>query len=154
MTDLIIYYSRSGNSRKIAETIADKVDGKILEIKDKTNRAGAIRYLTGALDSVRNKDTSIEYDAEDLSSYDRVFIGGPVWASKPSPAIKKFIEENDFTNTNVITFTTMMNAGQNPTLDQMNKSITSKGGNIIDSFSIRATDKIEDSTIEAINNLK
>ncbi|MBQ6219182.1 MAG: flavodoxin [Methanosphaera sp.] len=151
--DLVVYYTRTNKTEEIAKTIKEEKNTDILQIKDKTKRNGIIKYLTSAIDSVRNKKTEIEYETKDLSSYDTIYIGTPVWASKPTPAIIKFIEENDFTNTNVVTFATMMGSGADATIEILNNMIKDKGGNVEKSFAIiTRKDNIKELTLDALNN--
>lgn len=140
MTDLVIYYTRTNKTKTIAEEIAKEKDAQLLEVIDKTNRDGPIKFLTSAIDAMRGKKTSIEYDAVDLSEYDTIYIGSPVWASKATPAILEFVEENDFNNTNVVSFVTLTSNGAEKALDNLNDAIKSKGGKIIRSFSIITKD--------------
>lgn len=136
MTDLVVYYTRTNKTQEVAETIADMKDAQLLEIHDKTNRSGALGYIGGAISAIRDSSTPIEYDIKDLSKYDIVYLGTPVWASKPAPAIREYIEQNDFSGVNVITFVTMMKSGEKPALEIMNNMIKKQGGNVIKSFAI------------------
>lgn len=154
MTDLVIYYSRTDNTRKVAEVIAQEKDAQLLEIKDKKNRSGPIRYLEGAFDAIRNKTTNIEYEAVNLMDYDTVYIGTPVWASNPTPAINEFVEQNDFTGVDVVVFATMMSSGGDATTRNLSGDITNKGGNVIRSFAlaIKGDTDIKKLTLEALND--
>ena len=140
MTDLVVYYSRTQQTEIVAQTISDELGAKLIEVKDQKNRDGSIMYMKAAVDAMRNADTDIKYDDVNLADYETIYIGGPVWASKPTPAVRKFIAENDFTDCNVITFATMMSSGDKPTLDIMNSEIKAKGGNILRSFAIATKD--------------
>lgn len=154
MTDLVIYYSRTGNTRTVAQIIAEQKNAQLLEIKDRKNRSGPIRYLQGAFDAMRNKTTNIEYKAVNLMDYDTVYIGTPVWASNPTPAINEFVEQNDFTGVNTVVFATMMSSGGDATTRNLSGDITNKGGNIIRSFSlaIKKDTDIKKLTLEALND--
>ncbi|MBR0471261.1 MAG: flavodoxin [Methanosphaera sp.] len=134
--DLVVYYSRTNNTREVSEIIAEENDAKLVEIKDKKSRSGALGYALGAVDSVIGKKTSISYEKVNLSEYDTIYIGTPVWASKPAPAVLQFIDENDFNGVNVITFATMMSSGGNKTVNAMNDKISAKGGIVKRSFSL------------------
>ena len=143
--DLIVYYSRTSNTKEISQLISQKVGGELLEIRDKKVRSGVTGFVMGAVESVMGKKTNITYDKKDLSAYEKVYIGTPVWASKPAPAIIQFIEENDFNNVDVVTFATFMGSGGKSTTNEMNKLIKAKGGNVIRScaFKMTGTDKKE-----------
>ena len=152
MTDLVIYYSRSGNTKKIAETIKDEKNADIIAIKDKTKRSGAFGFIKGAVDSVRSQDTKIEPNFIDLSEYDEIYVGTPVWASKPTPAVIKLLNNTDFTGKKVITFDTMMGSGGEAAINYMNHIIESKGGKIIKSFSIMSKEDLKESTLNALKD--
>lgn len=151
--DLIIYYSRTENTKKVSESIAKQKNAKLIEIKDKKSRSGVLGYAMGALDSVRGKKTDIIYEKVNLSEYDTIYIGTPVWASKPTPAILQFIDENDFNNTTVVTFATMMGSGGESTVKSMNDKIKAKGGLIKHSFSLALKgNDIEQLVSDALKN--
>ncbi|WP_303234844.1 flavodoxin family protein [Methanosphaera cuniculi] len=154
MTDLVVYYTRTNKTKMVAEKIAQMKNADMLEIIDKKDRSGALGYIGGAISAVRNSSTPIEYDVKDLSKYDIVYLGSPVWASKPAPAIREYIEQNDFSNVNVVTFVTMMASGEKPALEIMNDMIQKQGGNVIKSFAIitKNTD-IDELTQKAIEEL-
>ena len=107
----------------------------IVEIKDKTNRSGAIGFIKGTLDSMINNSTTIEPVTIDLDKYDTVYIGTPVWASK-------------------ITFVTLNKNGAKEALNSLNSTIKDKGGKIINSFSIITKGRdIESLTKDIVKNL-
>ena len=100
MKSIIIYYSRTGRTKLIAQTLAKEKNMNIVEIKDKTNRSGAIGFIKGTLDSMINNSTTIEPVTIDLDKYDTVYIGTPVWASKITPAIKQILDNINLENKN------------------------------------------------------
>ncbi|RAP53464.1 MAG: hypothetical protein BZ138_00815 [Methanosphaera sp. rholeuAM270] len=151
--NLIVYYSRTNTTRKVSEIIADKKGGELVEITDKKNRSGAIGFAVGGFDSIRGNKTEISYEKTDLSDYDTVYIGTPVWASRPTPAILQFIDENDFSDVNVVTFATMKGNDNDNTVNIMNDIIESKGGLIKGSFSLSVQGKdLEELVNNALNN--
>lgn len=88
---LVVYYSRTGSTRKVAETIADLLECDIEQIVDKKKRGGPIGFLTGAKDAAMKKLTTIQGDEKDPSSYDLVIIGTPVWANTMSCAVRTYL---------------------------------------------------------------
>lgn len=151
MTDLVIYYSRTNNTKIAAKTIAQEKNAEILEVRDKTNRSGPIGYMIGALDAIINKKTSIEYPKKNLKEYDIIYIGTPVWAGKPAPAINEFIKENDFGGVNVVSFCTMGSNGDKSTIEAMNYLLQTRGGKIKRSFALAVKrNNIHDLVLKAI----
>ena len=154
MKSIIIYYSRTGRTKLIAQTLAKEKNMKIVEIKDKTNRSGAIGFIKGTLDSMINNSTTIEPVTIDLDKYDTVYIGTPVWASKITPAIKQILDNINLENKNVITFVTLNKNGAKEALNSLNSTIKDKGGKIINSFSIITKGRdIESLTKDIVKNL-
>lgn len=154
MNNLIIYYSRSGKTKLVSKIIQEEKGGTLLEIKDKTNRSGVLGYMKGALDAILSSNTDIEPDHVDLTEYDTIYVGTPVWASKPAPAIMKILENCDFTDKNIITFATMGGSGGDTTVKAMNDIIKENNGKILKSFSIITGNNgnIENLTKQAIND--
>ncbi|RAP51998.1 MAG: hypothetical protein BZ138_03975 [Methanosphaera sp. rholeuAM270] len=151
MTNLVIYYTRTNNTKLVAQTIKEEIGADLLEIKDKKNRSGPIGYLMGAIDAFRGKTTDINYEDVDLKAYDTIFLGTPVWAAKPAPAIMEFIKENDFDGLQVITFATMGSTGGKSTVQAMNNLIINKDGNVKKSFSIAVSgNDIKELTIDSL----
>lgn len=154
MNNLIIYYSRSGKTKLVSKIIQEEKGGTLLEIKDKTNRSGVLGYMKGALDAMLSSNTDIEPDHVDLTEYDTIYVGTPVWASKPAPAIMKILKNCDFTDKNIITFATMGGSGGDTTVKAMNDIIKENNGKILKSFSIITGNNgnIENLTKQAIND--
>lgn len=151
MTDLVIYYSRTNKTKEVAQYIAEAKNAKLLEVKDKKNREGALQYVVSALSMIFNRSTTVTYDKVNLNDYDTIYIGSPVWTSGPTPAIIEFIDENDFTNKNVITFATFMSNNGKKTTEKMNELVKEKGGNIIKSFYFSSTkDNMKELTLKEI----
>lgn len=91
---LVIYYTRSGDTREIAEKIASKLDCDIEEIIDKTKRRGIFGYIKSGFHAFRGKLTRIETPEKDPAEYDIVIVGTPVWAGTMTPAIRTYLTGN------------------------------------------------------------
>ncbi|MCL2489099.1 MAG: NAD(P)H-dependent oxidoreductase [Oscillospiraceae bacterium] len=92
MKTLIVYYSYSGNTRKIAEEFAKKEPADIAEIKD-VKRPGRLRaYTAGCFAALRGKAWPIRPLDVDFSEYDRLIMFSPVWAGNPPPAFNAILD--------------------------------------------------------------
>jgi len=69
---LIVYYSRTGNTRKIAETLSRMLDSEIDEIIDQKNRSGPIGWLMSGRDAGKKSLTKIQEPLKDPAHYDLV----------------------------------------------------------------------------------
>lgn len=106
MKVLVIYYSRTGNTKFVAEKIADQLNAEICEVIDKKNRKGKLVFLTGGYAALREKLTEIVVE-KTIGNYDFIVIGSPVWAGKISPAIRTFLIKNDFSDKQIAFFVTV-----------------------------------------------
>jgi len=93
MNTLVVYYSRTGLTKKIATLISTKLRCNIDEIIDKKDRSGAMGYMSAGKDAMKSALTSITY-THDPKDYDMILIGGPVWAWTVSPAVRTYIDKN------------------------------------------------------------
>ena len=93
MKALIVYYSRTGTTRKIAEAIKNSLDGDIDEIQDAESRSGIFGWLKAGRDAGSKSLTRIENVDYNPSDYDVVVIGSPTWNGTVSTPIRTYITE-------------------------------------------------------------
>ncbi|MBM3291612.1 hypothetical protein FJY84_02925 [Candidatus Bathyarchaeota archaeon] len=91
---LVIFYSRTGTTKKLAEYIANNLDCDIEEIIDLKNRDGPIGWLMAGKDAGQKSLTNIKQPAKDPSKYNLVIIGTPIWNGTISTPIRTYIEQN------------------------------------------------------------
>lgn len=108
MKTLIIYYSYSGNTKRIAKMLQEKVGGDIVEIDTVSPYEGDYNSVVeqGHDEVKRGYTPEIKPIGINLSDYDTVVLGTPVWWYTMAPAIKTFISSNDFSNKTVFPFAT------------------------------------------------
>ncbi|OGI16099.1 hypothetical protein A3K63_02410 [Candidatus Micrarchaeota archaeon RBG_16_49_10] len=115
MKILVTFYSRTGNTRKIGNEIAEKLKADADEVVDKKPRGGVKGYLFAGRDAMKKKLAEIEY-RKDPAEYDLVIIGIPVWAGMVAPAIRTYLSENSFKN---VAFFCSCGGGQSKTFGEM-----------------------------------
>jgi menaquinone-dependent protoporphyrinogen IX oxidase len=93
MKTLVVYYSRTGLTKKVATYISTKLNADLDEVIDKKSRSGPIGYMTGGRDAMKEVLTSIT-NAHNPKDYDLIIIGGPVWAWTVTPAIRTYLDQN------------------------------------------------------------
>lgn len=87
MKTLVIYYSYTGNTRRLAEQFASKHNAEIFEIKD-IKRPGTIgAYTSGCYKALRHQEASVQPILPQLESFEKLVIFSPVWAGYTVPAI-------------------------------------------------------------------
>lgn len=90
MKILVVYYSRTGVTKKIASEIAQKLNADIDEIIDLKDRSGIKGWLGGGKDAFFEKPTKIK-NKINPEKYDLVIIGTPIWAGRMAPSIKTYL---------------------------------------------------------------
>lgn len=140
MSEAIIYYSRTGKTRYVARQIAKKVGADEFEINDLTIRSGLSAYISFAFDKIVQNRTKIEPESVDLTGYDKIYIGSPVWGADIAPAIYEIMDNTDFKGKDVVVFTTFKKSGAERSLSILTNLIQLKGANVIKAFSISSED--------------
>ena len=125
MKSLVVYYSRSGNARWVAQTIAAELGSDVEEVVDLKNRGGILGFLSGGFDAMRGKETKIGETKKSPADYDLVVVGTPVWGSRPTPAIRTYLRRNDFSGLKVALF--FAQGGKKPKAVDRTKALISNG---------------------------
>ena len=108
MKPLIVYYSYSGNTKSIAEMIHSEIGSDIAEIQTVAPYKGDYNAVVeqGKKEVDKGYCPEIKPLGVDLSRYDTVVIGTPVWWYTFAPAVKTFLCSTDFSGKSVYTFAT------------------------------------------------
>ena len=123
MKTLILYYSYGGNTKKVAEMIQKEIGGDMEEIH-------TVKPYIGSYNSVveqgkREVDSGfmpeIKAIQSDLSNYDKVILGTPVWWYTMASPVKTFLSENDFSGKIIVPFCTHGGGGASATYSDMQK---------------------------------
>lgn len=97
MKVLVVCYSRTGNTRKVAQAIADALrpQGEVTleEIVDRKNRKGFLGWLGAGKDATLKKATPIEPLKAEVTGHDLVIVGTPVWAFTAASPVRTFLQE-------------------------------------------------------------
>jgi len=112
MKTLIIYYTRTGNAKFAAETIAAELGADLEEVVDLKNRQGRLAFMSNGRDAMQGKETQIAPTTRNLTDYDLVIIGQPIWAGNPTPAIRTYLNKNDLSGKKVALFFSDSGLGQ------------------------------------------
>ena len=108
---LIVYYSYTNHTKMIAEDIQKQLQCDSLELKPVKPYSND--YDTVVAEEQNNESTKktpeIENKDLDLSKYDEIILGTPVWWYTIAPVVRTFLKENDLSNKKIMPFAT--NAG-------------------------------------------
>lgn len=118
---LVAYFSASGETARLARTIAGVTGGALFEIAPET------AYTAADLDWMDKKSRStlemndetsrpaIAGRVEDMAQYDTVFVGFPIWWYQAPRIIETFLESYDFAGKTVLPFATSGGSGMGKT---------------------------------------
>lgn len=87
----VYYFTRTGDSKKIAESIAQQTGGTCFAVTDGRNWNGAAGFLRGGFEASREKQQPASY--EKPQDGDTIYLCFPVWAGKFPPAVRTFLAE-------------------------------------------------------------
>ncbi len=97
MKKLVVYYSLSGNTEEAAKKIADKLGADLLRIDTAKPmpRNFAAQILVGGGQVMVNHIPKLKPIDKDLSLYEEIILGSPIWNSKGVPAINAFLKDEE-----------------------------------------------------------
>ena len=91
MKILVAFYSRSGKTKKVAETISGILKCDKEEIFDIKSREGIVGFLSAGTDANLRRLTAIKGIKNNPSLYDLVIIGTPIWSSNISTPVRTYL---------------------------------------------------------------
>jgi len=92
MKILVLYFTRTGSCKLIAEKVCEKTGATLAEISDDKNWQGIWGFLKGGYYSSRMKSTEpIITPNVEVSDYDKIVVISPMWASNAAPAVFSFL---------------------------------------------------------------
>lgn len=106
MKTLIVYYSLEGNTKYTAEILKKSLQCDILQLEaQKAYPTGkATKYIWGGKSAVMDEKPNLKPYQINLSDYDTIVLGTPVWAGTYAPPLHTFLEENNLQGKKVAIF--------------------------------------------------
>ena len=116
---LVVYYSASGNTKGVAEKIAEAAGADLFEItpvepytSDDLNWTNDNSRVSREHDDESLRDVPLTTTTvENWDEYDTVFLGYPIWWGIAAWPVDNFVKDNDFTGKTVIPFATSSSSG-------------------------------------------
>jgi multimeric flavodoxin WrbA len=90
---LVVFYSRTGKTRIVANALAQHFSCAIEEIQSTEDRTGILGAFTCVLDQLLDRDDYLLPYSKDLSAYNPIIIATPIWLGKLSSPIRTFIKQ-------------------------------------------------------------
>lgn len=103
---LTVYYSKGGNTKNAANNIHYFVGGDMAEIKSKEIYSDNFIEISKTVRKQAKQGYMPEIENIDISKYDIIFIGSPIWNFSTSLPVKSFLKNNNFKNKTLIPFYT------------------------------------------------
>ena len=104
MRILVVFYSRTGSTKKIGELLSKELNSESEEIIDTKRRKGIIGFIISGKDATLKKLANIEKIQKDPENFDVIILGTPIWNRNMTPAIRTYITEYKNKIKNVIIF--------------------------------------------------
>jgi flavodoxin len=108
---LIVFHSRSGNTRRIAQALARRLDADLDEIRIVQPLEGALGYTMCAIEAIACLAPALRPAGKDPAAYDLVVIGTPVWFWSLSSPVRSWLERHPLGKQRVAFFCTMGSSG-------------------------------------------
>ncbi|MBR3116656.1 MAG: flavodoxin [Bacilli bacterium] len=150
---VVLYFSATGTTKSIAERIASKSGSDIIEIIPKEKyKSEDLNYNSDCRANREQNDSKARPEIEnsiDISKYDTVYLGYPIWWGTNPKIILTLLDTYDFTGKNIIPFCTSGSTGISGSVSDLrnyNSNLNIKDGK---RFSADASD---DDINEFINN--
>lgn len=127
---LVAYFSATGTTAKVAETLADAIAANLYEIEP------MVSYTQADLDWMDKKSRStIEMNDKkfrpaiagknvNIEDYDVIFIGFPIWWYVAPTIINTFLEKYDFSGKKIVLFATSGGSGFGKTVEELKGSVS------------------------------
>lgn len=106
MSTLVVYFSFNGNTKMIAEKIAETINADVVELKTSKEypTEGFRKYFWGGKSVIFGEEPELTNERIDLNRYDTIIIGTPVWAGSFAPPIKSFISQSKISGKRIALF--------------------------------------------------
>ena len=133
---LIIYFSKSGNTKAACESLQKALGADIIEVKDLSQGAPKLDELP-----------VIEPKSLDLSKYSTVIIGTPMWGGKIAPTAKAVLKNYGFKGKKVALFTTTNMTIPDQMCELSKELVRQAGGTVVGYYQIIVTDKVNEKRV-------
>lgn len=134
LTKGIIFFSKSNNTKFVAEYLSSQIDAKTIELIETESRKGLIGFIKSGYQASRQKKSNlIGTPWDEIEMFDEIYLMTPVWAGNGTPAINAFLDKVQFMNkkVNIVTLQSDPKENNNQSVHiHLKKRILENGGNI------------------------
>ncbi|MGE5180482.1 MAG: flavodoxin family protein [Acidobacteriota bacterium] len=119
---LVVYYSRSGHTKQIAEQLARALAADVEAIADPTDRSGLRGYLRSGFEATTQRVVPIAACTHDPNDYELVVIGTPIWGMSVSAPVRSYLHRYQDRLRKVAFFCTCGGSGGERAFAQMSRA--------------------------------
>ncbi len=125
MKRIVIYYSLEGNTAAAARTISRKLCADRMRLRPvkETPRRGVAKFMIGGFEALFAKKPKLRPFGTDVTKYDEIILGMPVWAGRPAPVVNTLIEDYDVADKITSVFTFSGSGNNKGCLDALKKKL-------------------------------
>lgn len=89
---LVVCYSRTGHTKRVAQKLAAALHADLEIVEDeKTSRRGFVGYMLSALEGLRKQHAPIRPLVHDPAAYDMIVAGTPIWAGRLCAPMRTYL---------------------------------------------------------------
>jgi flavodoxin len=134
---LVVAYSYTGNTRAVADDIIKrfKADTVIIKAKEYDSFTGGVRANIEAWNEV--KITDIKPVTVDMSQYNLIFLGSPIWWYRPAVPLWTFVEKNNFKDKTIVLFNTFNSKFKSEYIEEFINLVKKMGSHFLDHIYVR-----------------
>ncbi|MFZ7121201.1 MAG: flavodoxin family protein [Eubacteriaceae bacterium] len=99
----IVFFSKDGSTKVLANILAIKNKAKILELIEKNKKSNMI---TRSINATRKKSVElVDEPHKNINNFNKLYLCTPIWASNGTPAMNAFINNSDFDGKEIVIIT-------------------------------------------------
>ncbi|MFR3728051.1 flavodoxin family protein [Lacrimispora sp.] len=125
MSTLVIYFSFNGNTKYLADTIADTISADSIELKTSKQypTEGLKKFLWGGKSVLFGEEPALLNAPMDVNKYETIIIGTPVWAGSFAPPVKSFLSQYNLHGKRIALFASHGGGGAEKCFAKLKKAI-------------------------------
>jgi flavodoxin len=116
---LVVFFSRTGVTKQLAESIARAEHAELEELREARSRRGPLGWLRSGYEATYGYSAETLPLRHNLRDYDLVFVGSPTWSRSLSSPVRGFLGNHGSELKDVAIFATCGGHGAENVLDQM-----------------------------------
>ena len=136
MKTLIVYYSKTGSTEKVAEILKQEFEEK--GHKAELAKIAPIHELKAYQYKKNGKDLELKKIATNVKKFDLILVGTPVWNFCPTPMVLSYLRNLINANGKKFALFATCTALPGTTIQRMSSILSTKGGKVIASITVRS----------------